>query len=105
MNKTLFSRLGKLETRAPSASAVIVYARWDETNEEALAAALPDGPPPGLPVYIHTERMSVDEWLKYVKCGRENSDWDRARHPTDGFFPGMEAAIRIRVAQRPWTLQ
>jgi hypothetical protein len=43
MNKTLFTRLGKLETGTPLASAIIICARWDETNEEALEAALPDG--------------------------------------------------------------
>jgi hypothetical protein len=104
MNKTLSTRLGKLEASTPSTSAIIVYARWDETNEEALAAALP-GPPPGMPVYIHTERMSVEEWLQCVKRGLENPEWDRARHPRDGFFPGMFTAIRISVVDRPWRRQ
>lgn len=99
MNKTLVTRLGKLETSTPSASPIIVYARWDETNAEALEAALPDGPPPGISVYIPTERMSVEEWLRFVKCGRD-PEWDRARHPRDGFFPGMEDALRIPVANR-----
>ena len=103
MNRQFASRMKRLEDKGPSGpSAIIVYARWDELNEDAINAAFVGPPPSDIPIYVFTECMTVEEWLASVRKHQEDPTW----HKTHGgkpivMFPGLHTAKRIRIADRP----
>lgn len=105
MNRTLSTRLDKLEAARPPMSAVIVEVRWDERRDDAIKAALPHGRPGGSPVYTHTAPMSTDEWLQFVQSRHEGKTQYGIHGGSGAFFPNMHTATRIRPADRPWRRQ
>src|SRR5690242_7333288 len=102
MNRTLTTRLDKLETKRPETTAYIVEVRWDEPRAWAIKAAFPDGVPGDLPVYTRTASIDPETWLQACQANMA----DKSRHDTYGgrgeLFPNMFTAQRIGVQDRPW---
>jgi hypothetical protein len=78
MNRQLETRMKKLEEKSPvGPSAIIVYAKWDELNENAIAASFVRPPPTDVPIFVFTEQMTTDEWLALCPEGPGRPDLER----------------------------
>jgi hypothetical protein len=75
VNKQLETRMKKLEEKGPSGpSAIIVEARWDELNEDAIKASFVGPPPTDVPIYVFFAEMTTDEWLASARKHEEGPD-------------------------------
>jgi hypothetical protein len=102
MNRQLETRMKKLEEKSPvGPSAIIVYAKWDELNENAIAASFVRPPPTDVPIFVFTEQMTTDEWLASVRRGQEDPTWSETHGGSCCAFRRMHSAKKIHVADRP----
>jgi hypothetical protein len=61
MNRSLETRMKEVEEKGlPGPSTIIVYARWDEPNEDPIKAAFVGPPPTDIPNYVFTETLTVE---------------------------------------------
>ncbi len=103
MNRILENRMKKLEEKGPAApSAIIVYAKWDELNEDAIKASFVGPPPTDVPIYVFSEQMTLEQWLASHRKYEEDPTWSKTHGGAPIIaFPGLHSAKRIRVADRP----
>ena len=102
MNRILENRMKKLEEKGPRGpSAIIVYAKWDELNEDAIKASFVGPPPTDVQIFVFTDEMTVEEWLASVRKHQEDPTWHETHGGSFYAFAGMGSAKRIRVADRP----
>jgi hypothetical protein len=102
MNRILENRMKKLEEKGPSGpSAIIVYAKWDEPNEDAIKASFVGPPPTDVPIYVFSEQMTLEQWLASHRKYEEDPTWSKTHGGSFYAFSGMGSAKRIRVADRP----
>jgi hypothetical protein len=84
MNRTLENRMKKLEAKdIGSPPAIIVYAKWDELNEDAIAASFIGAPPTDVPIFVFSEPVTSEQWLAGVRKWQEDPTW----HKTHGGTP------------------
>ena len=102
MNKQLETRMKKLEEKEPDGpSAIIVEARWDELNEDAIKASFVGPPPTDVQIFVFFAEMTTEEWLASAKKGQEDPTWYETHGGSFYAFKGMGSAKRIRIADRP----
>jgi hypothetical protein len=100
VNKTLATRMKKLEATGLGGdiNAIIVYAKWNELNEDAVRRSFIGPPPTDIPIYVFTEEMTTEQWLERFGPNRKGDDYWKDRGGSFCIFAGMHEAKRIRVA-------
>jgi hypothetical protein len=103
VNKTLDTRMRRLEAAGlgNKTTAIIVYAKWDELNEDAVRRSFIGPPPTDVPIYVFTEQMTSEQWLERYGPNRKGDDYWKDRGGCFCVFVGMQQAKHIRVADRP----